>query len=51
MLRSVEVAQRNPDVPVSIVLGPRSRLSAASLPVPGNCEVYELNNISTQIRH
>ncbi|MET0395544.1 MAG: hypothetical protein ABW277_01825 [Longimicrobiaceae bacterium] len=41
MLACLAVAGRHPRIPFRIVLGPRSRLSAAELSPPANCELWQ----------
>ncbi|MFI7542405.1 hypothetical protein [Actinoplanes sp. NPDC049599] len=40
MRRCVSVARDHPDITMTVVLGPRSRLSPAELTIPANCAVY-----------
>jgi predicted glycosyltransferase len=42
MRQCVAVGRCNSDIPMKVVLGPRSRLRPADLPVPLNCEVYAI---------
>jgi predicted glycosyltransferase len=42
MLQCIKVAESNPHIPMVIVLGPKSRLSASLMSVPRNCEVYAM---------
>jgi predicted glycosyltransferase len=41
MRACLDIAARHPRIPFRIVLGPRSRLSAAELSPPANCELHQ----------